>query len=393
MSMSPLPGLPWRAALGGVTALLVVAQASACSDAESSTELHPEGPPMVRQVILSERYLTSAGEEMTRLVIGFGSHPDADASEQHRVSSALAGNRIRVVMDELLVGNYLEEVLCDGQVDDDHFSRVPVGATPDDLAKCSGSPEQLAKSCKGDKAVCIRGDGVAIGIRDRFDAAGQPYKDGLPDVTHMIAGVAGVRCLDTTKNPPQPIDVPMDLARSYWQPAGNQQRPIVEDGLRGLASLGPAVVLVPEGDLPTSLSCGIFFASSVVDKSGIRPCAPEDGDLSNDCTPGDTARVEFTTEQMRLTSQTPLPEALNVSRTADIVARASAAFDPAVQVTSEPPATFSVAPSTDQPRHLIIRPTVPLLPATRYVLTVPLRDVYGLGPLAPATLSFTTAAL
>lgn len=393
MSMSSLRGLPWSATLGRAAALLVVVLASACSDVESSTELNPAGPPMVRQVILSERYKSTAGEELDRLVIAFGTHPDASTDQQHRVSSAQVGTRLRVIIDELLVGNHLEEVQCEGQVDEDDFSRVPVGATPDDLARCSGSPEQLAKTCKGDKAVCVRADGVAIGIRDRFDAAGQPYKDGLPDVTRMIAGVAGVRCLDTTKAPPQPIDVPLDLAKSYWQPAGNQQPPVVQDGLNGLASLGPAVVMVPLTDLPTSLSCGIVFGSTVVDKSGIRPCAPPEGDISKDCTPGDTSLVEFTTEQMRLVSQTPTQDALNVSRTADITIRASAAFDPTVSVSSEPPAAFSAAPSPDQPRVLVIHPTAPLAPSTRYVLSFALRDAYGLGPVTPATVSFTTAAI
>jgi hypothetical protein len=350
---------------------------------------------MVRQVMLTEHVTSAAGERLSRRVIAFGSHPDADANEQHRVpSAAVSGQRIRVVMDELLVGNHLEEIQCNEQVDEDDFSRVPLGTTPDDIARCAVVKEQLARSCKGDKAVCLRAsDGAPVGIRDEVDAGNQPYKDGIADATKMIAGAAGIRCTDVTRSPPTEILVPLDLARSYWQPAGNQQRPIIDDGLRGLFSLGPAVVMVPAADLPTSLPCSVVFGDQVVDKSNLRPCAPPDGDITRDCTPGDTSQVDFTTEGMAVQGQTPLANAIGVSRTADLVVRANATFDPTVTVTSEPAAAFSVGLATGSPSQLVIRPTAPLAPSTRYVVSVPLRDAYGYGPVTPASLLFTTAAL
>jgi len=383
---------PWRALAIFVASTVL---APACSEVDSSSELNPAGPPMVRQVMLTETYSTMPGERLRRGVIAFGSHPDADANEQHHVpAAAVSSQRIRVVIDELLVGNHLEEIQCNEQVDEDDFSRVPVGATPDDIAKCAVVKEQLASSCKGSKAVCLRAsDGVPVGIRDEVDAGGQPYKDGIADTTRMIAGAAGIRCTDITRSPSVEIEVPLDLARSYWQPSGNQQRPVIDDGLRGLFSLGPAVVMVPAADLPTSLPCGIAFGDEVVDKSNLRPCAPPDGDITLDCTPGDTSRVDFTTELMALQGQTPLDNAVNVSRTADLVVRANAAFDPTVTVTSEPAAAFSVSRGADSPRQLVIRPTAPLAPSTRYVVSVPLRDAYGYGPVTPISLSFTTAAL
>jgi Bacterial Ig-like domain len=371
------------------------ALAPACADDEGSTELNPAGPPMIRQVMLTERYTTPAGERLSRGVIAFGRHPDAEANEQHHVpSAAVANQRIRVVMDELLVGNYLEEIQCNAQVDEDDYSRVPLGATPDDIARCAVVAEQLARSCKGSKAVCVRAsDGVPVGVRDELDAGSQPYKDGIADSTKMIEGAAGVVCTDNAASPSREIRVPLDLERSYWQPAGNQQRPVIDDGLRGLFSLGPAVVMVPAVDLPTGLPCSVFFGDEVVDKSKLRPCAPPEGDIAKDCTPGDTSQVDFTTEPMVLLEQTPQAEAVGVSRTADLLVRASATFDPAVTVTSAPAASFSVNPASGVPRQLVIRPTVPLAPGTRYVVTVPLRDAYGNGPSAPATLTFTTAAL
>jgi Bacterial Ig-like domain len=374
-----------------VAAGLVSVLAGACAEDESSTELHPEGPPMIQQVMLTERYVSSDGMSATRPVIAFGRHPDADSNEQHAVPAAVARNqRLRIVIDELLVGNHLEEIQCNGRVDEDEFSRVPLGATPDDIARCAVVPDLLAESCKGKKAVCVRDDGVPVGILDATDSGGRPYKDGIADVTRMIAGVAGVRCGGPGSASPDPIDVEMNPRLSYWQPAGNQQRPIVDDGLRGLLSIGPAVVLVPAEDLPTGLPCTVVFAPSVVDKSGLRPCAPPAGDITADCTPGDTSAVTFQSEPLILRQQFPLDEALGVAPTASLVVRGNVALDPSVTVTSEPPATFTITASHALPEELTLTPTAPLGPATRYVVRVPLRDLHGQGPAEPIELAFTT---
>ncbi|HRC58375.1 MAG TPA: hypothetical protein PKU97_20775, partial [Kofleriaceae bacterium] len=234
------------------------------------TDLVPEGPPMIRQLILTERY-PSGSASLTRPVIAFGTHRDASSDEQHVVSAALVENqRLRVVMDELLLGNRLEELQCNEQVDEDAFARVPAGATPDDLARCSGDPEALRATCKGAKAVCVRSsDGVAVGILDRLDTNGQPRPDGVPDVVRFIDGAALVRCTAAAVD----RDVPASQSLSYWQPAGSQVRHDIDDGFRGFLLLGPAVVLVPRHALPTGSACHVRFAEDVVDKSGLRPCA------------------------------------------------------------------------------------------------------------------------
>ena len=54
-------------------------------------------------------------------------------------------------MDELLVGNALEEIACRAVVDDDAFARVPLGATPDDIAKCTVAQDVLKARCIGDR--------------------------------------------------------------------------------------------------------------------------------------------------------------------------------------------------------------------------------------------------
>lgn len=375
--------IPCHRIVGIVWALALVSGIS-CSDLESATDLNPQGPPMIRQVLLTERYVDSAGASLTRPVIAFGTHPDATANEQHpSIAAITSGQRFRVVIDELLVGNYLEEIKCNERVDDDFFSPVPLGATPDDIAKCAVVKEQLPRSCKGSKAVCVREDGVPVGIQDQVDSSNRPYKDGIADVTRMIAGVAGVQCGE--------LSVAMDLERSYWQPSGNQQRPAIDDGLRGLLSLGPAVVLVPQAALPSGQQCRIVFADAVVDKSGLQTCAPPDGDITASCSPGDTTATTFTTEVAALLQQSPRNDTLGFSRTGDIEVRANITLAPTVQITSAPEARFTVTQLATSSQGLRIRPTEPLAPATRYVITIPLRDPFGFGSPMPAQVTFTTA--
>src|SRR4051812_31834868 len=83
---------------------------AACTDtATSATDLHPEGPPMIEQVRLKEVYTANDIPGLQRTVFAFGSHADALPSEQHPVTAAAAtGNQLRIIMDELLRGNYLE---------------------------------------------------------------------------------------------------------------------------------------------------------------------------------------------------------------------------------------------------------------------------------------------
>lgn len=338
---------------------------------------------MVRQVMLTERFFDGS-QTLTRPVIAFGSHPDATPNEQHSTLTAVAANqRIRVVIDELLVGNELEEIQCTEQVDEDDFSRVPRGATPDDIARCAVVKDQLAQSCRGPNAVCLRAsDGQPVGVLDEVDTAGRPYKDGIADTTRFIDGAAGVLCGDRS--------IPLNLARSYWQPSGNQQRPAIDDGFRGLLSLGPAVVLVPTGFLPTDEACTIVFGERTVDKSDLRPCAPAAGDLLAGCTPGDTSEVTFRTEPMQVLQQVPTRDAVGVSRTADLSVRANVAFGPDPLVESVPAATFVVSSPPELPQVLTLRPAQPLASTTRYEVSVRLRDSFGRGPSTPARLTFTT---
>lgn len=295
--------------------LLALAAVAGCDDARSSTELNPEGPPMVRQILMTEVYSNAAGVFFSREnALAFGTHPDlAFATDDGKVDTALAGpgQKMRVIVDELLVGNNLEEVACKGQVDEDAYSRVPLGTTPADIANCAGTQDILDARCKGIHAVCLNNTGAPVDIPGQatpipvggpigiLDSVPEPDGDGAADSTHLIADAVHVQC---TGQAGDTINAPMDLAGSYWQPSGNQQVPA--NG--GVSVLGPALVLVPSQGLPTRSRCTLVFADDVIDRDGNRLCAPAGGDVDMPCaTDGDTSLISFGTETLRFKGNTP----------------------------------------------------------------------------------------
>ncbi|MBA3463396.1 MAG: Ig-like domain-containing protein [Deltaproteobacteria bacterium] len=297
---------------------------AACTDYESSTNLHPEGPPKVQQVRMRETF-TTPGDTSTssRRIFAFGTHPDAIDVEQHSTqSAALSNNGFRIIMDELLVGNNLEEIACRSNVDGDAYSRVPLGATPDDIAKCATAQDVLPSTCKGIYATCMRELDGGCTVGTTMIPKGGPVgvddknQDGAADDTHLIAGSVGIRC--------GTVNVPIDINMSYWNPSGNQQPP----AMGGFEALGPAIVLIPERGLPSNLDCSLFFAEDVVDKQNVRVCAPPNGDPDAECTPGDTANVKFKTEPMTFQSVTVTNNATGISRTEPIVFVSNTVLDP-----------------------------------------------------------------
>lgn len=287
---------------------------AACTDTDSATNLHTEGPPKVEQVRIRETFIDASGSPGQRVVFGFGTHPQATSDEEHAVTSALAAGdhtqiRFRVIMDQLILGNNLEEIACRAPVGPDGaFDRVPVGATPDDVALCSTAKDVLPQSCKGEHAVCLcQLDGGCVVGADLV-MKGQPVgvlddnQDGAADLDRFIKGAVGIKC--------GAIDVPVNINASYWNPSGFQQVP----AMGGFDALGPAIVLIPdvapgtptgmmpEAALPTNTTCQIVFDSSVVNVRGESVCAPAGGDPNLDCTPGDTSAVTFKTEPMNVTN-------------------------------------------------------------------------------------------
>ena len=369
-----------------------------CTDYESSTNLNPEGPPQVRQVRMKETYaIPMSTDTSTRRVFGFGTHPNAIDVEEHPVTSAtLQQNSFRIIMDELLVGNNLEEVACRANVDGDAYSRVPVGATPDDIARCATAQDVLPSTCKGQFATCICQNDAGCAVGTTMIAKGLPVgiddknQDGAADDTHLIAGSVGIKC--------GAIDVPIDLNMSYWNPSGNQQPP----AMGGFEALGPAIVLVPQNGLPNNLNCQIVFAEDVVDKQNIRVCASPNGDESVSCTPGDTTQVAFKSEPMTFQSVTITDNQTGVTRTDAMLFVANTTLDTAtatmanVTITgpgATPFTNFTVAFSMG--KILTITPTGTGFAAnTMYTLTLAtgLKDTFA-QPLPTAkVIHFTTGA-
>jgi hypothetical protein len=285
------------------------------------------------------------------------------------------GNNLRVVVDELLIGNNLEEIQCRGIVDDDmaiDFGRVPLGADPDDIARCAVANDALSSTCSGrdSESVCIcrlvdgcRRDGEIVpenepvGVRDN-------NQDGSTDDTRFISGAVGIRCGPGAA----PISVPINLASSYWNPSGNQNRP----AMGGLDVLGPAIVLVPSGPLPTNVTCGLAFAPEVVDKQGVQVCAPPGGDIAANCSPGDVSAFTFKVEPLAVRPSSFTDGGVNVSRTSttSFVATApvAAASLLGIQINPPPPAPPTIG--TQMQAITLAWPT-PLAPQTQYTVTFP----------------------
>jgi len=366
---------------------------AACTDTNSATNLNPDGPPMVQQVRMNEEFVDSSGTTNQRRVFGFGTHPMATAEEEHAVTTALAtGQDLRIIIDELLVGNNLEEIQCRGVVDTDAFDSVPLGATPDDIAACSVTNDLLKASCKGDHAVCICHNDAGCGLVAKGEPVGvlDVNQDGAADNTSFKAGAVGIKC--------GTIDVPIDLDNSYWTPSGDQQVPAAG----GFDALGPAIVLVPQGALPTNIACGLTFSADVVDKQGNQVCAPPNGDIHQNCTPGDVSAFTFTTVPLKVNGLGGLSDGdVGVSRVNDIFVTMSAPVDDTtlsnitITEAGNPFTAFTVAlvpMKTDQFR--ISWTTPPLLANTVYAITFPttLTDKFGQGLPMPVVITFTTGA-
>jgi hypothetical protein len=336
-----------------------------CDAAGGGGGLAPDGPPQILQVFARERVTVTDGESEWLEIhsrLAYGDHPDIDPEEDDRavdVAVARDGQRIRVVVDELLRGNYLEEVACA----DGSWSQVPVGMTFDDVARCSGA--DLSR-CEG---LCIGSDGP-VGILDTNG-------DGAFDDTRLIAGTILLTCDG------EAVDV--DVNKSYWQPSGGQDLSTV-----GADSLGPAIVFAPAGGMRPGSTCGIAFADSVVDKQGER--IPDTGDIS------------FAVEPFQLHASDPEAWAEDVEPTSTATILMNADLDPAtvagaVTVTAgeTPVEGVTVAVSEEDAATIVITFPEGQLPGTTYTVTIAsgdtgLKDVWDDALAADTTYSWTTIA-
>ena len=388
-----------KTVLNVICAFAATITVAGCTDYESETDLNPAGPPMIQQVRFKETYVTNVmtGATSERFVFGFGNHPMATEMDAHPVASATAqGNPFRVIMDELLVGNNLEEIACRGQVDSDVFARVPRGATPDDIARCSAAQDVLPSTCAGEFAVCVCENDAGCAVPNVLEpiAKGKPVgvvdinQDGAADESRLIDGSVGLQC--------GAIAVPLDLDSSYWNPSGNQQVP----AMGGFGALGPAIVLLPTRGLPTNIECQLQFSGEVVDKQGIAPCTPPNGDVNANCTAGDVSGFKFKVEPLRFETDTP-SVATGVNRMTNVTVIANSLLDLTsvtmanVRVETVPPGgpvpTYTFTVMTGKTVNLTF--ATPLAATTQYrvTFTTGVKDGFG-QPLPSAhVVTFTTA--
>jgi hypothetical protein len=381
--------------LDGLAISLTVAVLAACSTPSSSTDLNPEGPPMVLQVLVSEKVVGEDDTVRIKTGLAFGDHPDKIFEGDDRmVSAAVArGNqRVRVILDELVNGRSLEELACA----DGSFSPVSLTASgrepnPDDVAACSGNAGEL----EGCEVVCVGHDGIL-----------DVDNDGAADDTRMIdfgrtadnpAGTGELAVNIVCGDQPMALDP----QASFFNPSGNQQIPAGDIGLNGL---GPSILLVPTQGIKTGAGCTIKFREDVTDRDGNRVCAPSDGKITGACpADGDTGSISFSVEALALASSDPEEGAVvqaGVDPTSMLLQ-----FNAALDATTLTAITLTeagggavagavVSLSADDPSIVNITVTGGLAVNTSYVITATtaLQDIYGGVLPAALTISFTTNA-
>lgn len=388
-----------------------------CIDTDSNTDLVTAGPPEIAQVRLVEEYQDTTGTPETRRVFAFGNQPTATTADEHAVTTAAANDQsLRVIMDQLLRGNRLEQVECRGIVALDAngnptmFSDVTDDATPDDIAKCAVSDAALPESCVGANLTCICEipptsplggcDGIAygqpVGVLDNNG-------DGAADFEQFKPGVVSIVC-----GPNNDIPVPVDPSMSYWNPSGDQLVP----AKGGFDALGPAMVLVPYGGfLPTNVTCGLQFDPSVVDDANLEVCAipggrPADctGRLADcpqflaGCNPGDVSAVTWGVEPLSISctvndgdTGVPLDQPIFCNSNAPLFTSSvnnitfTAATGPA------PDATIALSSSST----IQISFNTPMTASTMYTLTLPttVTDSFQQGLPASIVITFTTGTM
>lgn len=409
-----------RALLRQAIAVSAIAMIASCADSNSKTDLLP-GPPFIMQVRMDEAYVATDGSKATRRIFGFGVHPLAAATDEHPVTSAIAGVatsgiHFRIIMSKLLLGNTLEEIACNAPVGPDGiWAKVPVGATPDDIARCATTKDTqvLAQTCPGPFATCLCqldqgclvgtvpvAKGLPVGVKDE-------NQDGAADEHRFIPDSVGLTC--------DSIKVPIDLAASYWNPSGFQQPP----AMFGFEQLGPAIVLQPVkmvgnqsfAILPTNTNCQLNISPDVTDKENRNICAPTVPagctnmascvNLDKPCNPGDVSAFQFKTEPLNLQLQGISEGMTGVSRTDDLIAQTDdgVILDPStignVTITQNgAPFTTFTTMADNPPQTFRIHPTTPFAANAMitFTFTTNIADAFGRPLPAVITIHFTTGA-
>src|SRR5689334_18817807 len=110
-------------AVAALLAPVALAMVGACTDApSSSTDLHPEGPPMIEQVLMTDMITVAGSDPFERPVFAFGTHPEAPEGDVHPANARRpTETRLPTVVVGLWRGKTLEEIECRPGVDEDEL--------------------------------------------------------------------------------------------------------------------------------------------------------------------------------------------------------------------------------------------------------------------------------
>lgn len=288
--------------LVGLLASLASLGGLGCADDKSKSDLDPEGPPAVRQVFVLDPVSTDDGIG-GEYALTYGIHPDAwecgvvdldcpelgdncgDADttnnqdclecattgefEGHCVftanstagtpgetpgatSAVAAGASIRIVSKELLDGKTLEQFACACFGSEDPGE----GATPE---ACGAGGNEWAVDPTNCQA-CSDNPDTSIDESGRcLDA----NNDRIPDLATMQAGIAVIDCGVTDfPTPGAGGSYTTQQGDGFYYPSGNQ---LVTSAF-GYGGVGPAIVIEPLIELPTSATCTITLTAKPRDK-------------------------------------------------------------------------------------------------------------------------------
>jgi hypothetical protein len=328
----------------------VAVLALGCGAPPSKTLLNPAGPPVVLQVFMTER---DASGDAT-LMLGYGTHPDRAADvpdDDGKIETGVVyGERINVVVDELLEGSSVEQFAC----------------------ACSATSCGAGPAAAADASACPDDPGTSVDEKGRWL---DTNLDGLPDDPQLIPGTATITCggVVWTSGPDD----------GFYNPAGNQVVPFDPSGLPNWDALGPSIILTPQAPLPTSASCTLAIASTVTDKDGNSLSWP-------------SGAFTFTTEPFALLSTAPADGTTGVDVGGTISATFNTLLDPAtlggVTVTDAGGNAVAGTAVVDADGVTVDwTPDAPFAPSTMFTATIAgVADTFGATLAAPATFTFTT---
>lgn len=385
----------------GSLALIAATALGACTSADEKAALIPEGAPEIKQIFMTEKKGNAA-----ELNLGFGcgdvgtidcstlpddlpgqlccewqqwstgvdGNPDTVRMDGSITEAVIAGQTIRIIVDELLRGQTIEQFRC---------------ACSANEAGDGGCPNGIVAAL--DPTFCDNDPATDINENGRFADQNQ---DRVPDDTLLLPGIVQVDCDNAT------MPWVNGINEGWYNPSGSQQVPInTNTGNPEWTAIGPAVVLQPEA-LPTGSTCTLHFN----DMAMVQTPAGEQAVLASRDKEGNVIPAPdgftFTTEIMKLTAVQPANNASNVapdvSPTVTFNAPIAAASVTGVTLTETAggAAVDGTASVGTDGRSWQFTPSAPLAVSTGYTITITtsLTDKFGAPFPEQLTRSFTTRA-